>query len=67
MDKLETIFAWAVTTLAAAATVGALVVVLVAEFFAVKRQIQRHRRPSREEAFWAEHAAMTHPMRGGDA
>jgi hypothetical protein len=64
VDRIETIFAWLVTALAASATIGALAVLLVWEFFAIKGAIQRHRRPTREEAFWAEHATMTHPMAG---
>jgi hypothetical protein len=51
-----------VTVLAAAAAVGALALAVVWEFFAIKRTLERHRRPTREQAFWAEHAAMTHPM-----
>jgi uncharacterized membrane protein YcjF (UPF0283 family) len=64
MDKIELVFAWAVTVLAAVAAVGALVVMIVWEFYAIRRTIQRHRRPTHQEALWAEHATMTHPMAG---
>ena len=40
------IFAWIIAVLAAAACIGALVVVLVAEWYAVRRTIERHRRPT---------------------
>ena len=45
MPSLNLIFAWIVTVLAAAACIGALVVVLVAEVYAIRRTIERHRRP----------------------
>ena len=43
---LDVIFAWIIATLAGLACIGALVVVLVAEWYAIRRTIQRHRRPT---------------------
>lgn len=39
------IFAWIIAVLAGTACIGALAVVLVAEWYAIRRTIQRHRRP----------------------
>jgi hypothetical protein len=40
---LDLIFAYIVGTLAAVAVIGALVVVIVAEFYALRRTIRNHR------------------------
>ena len=61
MGSLETIFGTVVVVLAALAVVGALVVVLVAEVYAVKRTIERHRKPDPYEAFWRSQRALTEP------
>jgi hypothetical protein len=55
------IFAWIIAILAGAACIGALVVVLVAEWYAVRRQIERHRRPDPYEDFWRSQRALTEP------
>jgi hypothetical protein len=62
----STIFAWIVTVLAALAVVGALAVVIVAEVYAIRRTIERHRRSARFDPttrYWREHSAMTIPER----
>jgi len=59
---METVFAVVVTVLAAAAVIGALVVVLVAEVYAVRRTIERHRNPPLTDAdFWRQQRALTEP------
>jgi hypothetical protein len=72
MPDPSTIFAWIVTVLAALAVIGALAVVIVAEVYAIRRTIERHRtgrpgavyvRPSREGLYWRERSAMTVPER----
>jgi hypothetical protein len=62
---LSLIFAWIIAVLAGAACVGALVVVLVAEWYAIRRTIERHRRPRSwpESRYWREHSAVTVPER----
>jgi hypothetical protein len=45
MGTLETIFGTIVVVLAGLAVIGALVVVLVAEVYAIRRTIERHRNP----------------------
>ena len=45
MPSLDVIFAWIIAVLAGAACIGALAVVLVAEWYAIRRTIERHRRP----------------------
>ena len=62
----STIFAWIVTVLAALAVVGALAVVIVAEVYAIRRTIERHRQPARFDPrtrYWREHSAVTIPER----
>jgi hypothetical protein len=66
---LDLIFAWIIAVLAGAACIGALVVVLVAEVYAIRRTIERHRRPGRAELidpsgrWWRERSAVTIPER----
>jgi O-antigen ligase len=62
------IFAWIIAVLAGLACIGALAVVLVAEWYAIRRTIERHRRshstltdPSGR--WWREHAHLTVPER----
>jgi hypothetical protein len=56
------IFATVVTVLAGAACIGALVVVIVAEVYAVRRTIERHRNPPLTDAeFWRQQRALTEP------
>ena len=43
MPSLDLLFAWTIAILAGAACIGALVVVLVREFYAVRETIRRHR------------------------
>ena len=62
----SSIFAWIVTILAALACIGALAVVLVAEWCAIRRAIQRHRRPTLTDPsgrWWREHSHLTVPGR----
>jgi uncharacterized membrane protein len=67
MDTLSTIFAAIVSVLAALACIGALVVVLVAEWYAIRRTIERHRgtRPPADPTgrWWRERSALTVPER----
>jgi uncharacterized membrane protein len=63
------VFAWIIAALAGLACIGALAVVIVAEWYAIRRTIERHRR-SRAEAlvdpsgrWWREHAAISLPER----
>jgi O-antigen ligase len=66
MPSLDVIFAWAIAILAGAACIGALVVVLVAEVYAIRRTIDRHRQPARFDPstrYWREHSAVSVPDR----
>ena len=67
MGSLETIFGTVVVVLAALAVVGALVVVLVAEVYAIRRTIERHRKPGPTydptSRWWWERSAVTVPER----
>ena len=64
---LSIIFAWTIAILAGVACVGALAVVIVAEVYAIRRTIERHRRPEPRPAhqarYWLEHSALTVPER----
>ena len=44
------IFAWIIAVLAGLACIGALAVVLVAEWYAIRRTIERHRNPPLSDA-----------------
>jgi hypothetical protein len=71
MPSLDTVFAYTVAVLAGLAVIGALAVVIVAEVYAIRRTIERHRRPdaiyvrpSRSDPstrYWREHSAVTIP------
>jgi hypothetical protein len=62
MGSLETIFGIVVVVLAGLAVIGALVVVLVAEVYAIRRTIERHRNPPLTDAdFWRQQRALTEP------
>jgi hypothetical protein len=62
MGTLETIFGTVVVVLAAFAVIGALVVVLVAEVYAIRRTIERHRNPPLTDAdFWRQQRALSQP------
>ena len=67
MDTLSMIFAAVVSILAALACIGALVTVLVAEWYAIRRTISRHRvtRPPADPSgrWWRERSALTAPER----
>jgi hypothetical protein len=64
MGALETIFGTVVVVLAGIAVIGALVVVLVAEVYAIRRTIGRHRNPPLTDAdFWRQQRALTEPKR----
>jgi hypothetical protein len=68
MGGLELAFAVVVTALAGAACIGALAVVLVAEWYAIRRTIERHRRPRStltdpSGRWWRERSAVTLPER----
>jgi hypothetical protein len=59
MGTVETIWATIVLVLAAVACVGALVVAIAWEVAAFRRIRDRARKPTPEETFWREHAALT--------
>jgi O-antigen ligase len=62
MPSLDQLFAWAIAILAGAACIGALAVVIVAEVYAIRRSIQRHRNPPLTDAdFWRQQRALTEP------
>jgi hypothetical protein len=62
MGTLETIFGTIVVVLAGLAVIGALVVVLVAEVYAIRRTIERHRNPPLTDVdFWRQQRALTEP------
>ena len=63
MPTLDLIFAYVVAVLAGAAVIGALVVTLVAEWYALRRVIERNRRPRPRGRYWREHAVLTWPER----
>jgi uncharacterized membrane protein YcjF (UPF0283 family) len=61
---LDVVFAYVIAVLAGAAVIGALVVVLVAEWYALRRVIERHRRQAEQpETFWRNHSAVRIPER----
>jgi hypothetical protein len=60
------VFAWIIAILAGLACIGALAVVVVAEWYAIRRTIERHRRPrgtltDPSGRWWREHAHLTVP------
>ena len=61
------IFAWIITVLAGLACIGALAVVIVAEWYAIRRTIERHRKPGPAYdptgRWWRERSAVTVPER----
>ena len=62
MGTLETIFGTIVVVLAGIAVIGALVVVVVAEVYAIRRTIERHRNPPLTDAdFWRQQRALSEP------
>jgi O-antigen ligase len=67
MPSLDVIFAWIIAVLAGLACIGALAVVLVAEWYAIRRTIERHRRPDgagqppASARYWQEHSHLTVP------
>jgi transketolase C-terminal domain/subunit len=62
MGILEAIFGTVVVVLAGLAVIGALVVVVVAEVYAVRRTVERHRNPPLTDAdFWRQQRALTEP------
>jgi hypothetical protein len=62
MPSLDQLFAYAIAVLAGAAVLGALIVVLVAEVYAIRRTIQRHRNPPLTDAdFWRQQRVLTEP------
>jgi O-antigen ligase len=64
---LNLIFAWIIAVLAGLACIGALVFAVVWEVCAIRRTIERHRRPDPRPAhqarYWLEHSAVTLPER----
>jgi hypothetical protein len=62
MGTLETIFGTVAVVLAGIALIGALVVIVVAEVYAIWRTIERHRNPPLTDAdFWRQQRALTEP------
>jgi hypothetical protein len=60
---LDLIFATVVGALAALAVIGALAVLIVAEWYAIRNTIARHRKPSADERFWQSHSILGVPER----
>jgi hypothetical protein len=67
MESLELVFATVVGVLAGLAVVGALTFALVWEIAAIRRVLERNRKPTPEESFWRDHAAVRVPERRADA
>jgi hypothetical protein len=63
MGTVEVIFATVVLVLASVACVGALVAAVVWEVVFIRRTLRANQRPTPEQTFWAEHAALTAPQR----
>jgi O-antigen ligase len=67
MPSLDVIFAWIIAVLAGLACIGALAVVLVAEVYAIRRTIDRHRRPGPAydptSRWWRERSTLNAPER----
>ncbi|HEV8373615.1 MAG TPA: hypothetical protein VGR68_10450 [Actinomycetota bacterium] len=63
MGTVETIWATVVLILASVACVGALLVAIAWEVAAFRRIRDRARKPTPEESFWQQHAALTAPER----
>jgi hypothetical protein len=61
MGTLETVFGTIVVVLAAAAVIGALTFALVWEVCAIRRVVERHRKPDPYEEFWRQQRALTEP------
>ena len=62
------VFAWIIAILAGLACIGALAVVLVAEWYAIRRSIDQYRRPGAtltdpSGQWWRERSAVTAPER----
>jgi hypothetical protein len=60
---VEVIFGTVLLMLASVAVIGALVFAVVWEVCAIRRTLERHRKPSPEESFWRQHQAVTVPER----
>ena len=59
------IFAWIIAVLAGLACIGALAVMLVAEWFAIRRTIERHRNPPLSDAdYWRQQRTLHEPAEG---
>ncbi len=59
------IFAWIIAVLAGLACIGALAVVLVAEWYAIRRTLAAHRRQDRPPTtYWRDRTAVTSPSAG---
>ena len=67
MPTLNLVFAWVIGVLAGLACIGALAVVIVAEWYALRRTIERHRRPGPlydpTGRWWRERSAVNVPER----
>ena len=67
MPTLNLVFAWVISVLAGLACIGALAVVIVAEWYALRRIIERHRRPGPPYdptgRWWRERSAVNVPER----
>ena len=63
MTTLEVAFAAAVSLLAAICVILALVFAICWLWAALRRTLRANRRPTPEESFWRQHAALTGPER----
>ena len=59
--NLELIFATIVGVLAGLAVIGALAFAITWEIAAIRRVLERSRKPTPEEMFWQQHQAVTVP------
>jgi hypothetical protein len=67
---IEQLFAWTIAVLAGAACIGALAVAIVAEVYAIRGTIERHRRPQPAydptARWWRERSAVNVPEQEQD-
>jgi hypothetical protein len=63
MNAVETVFGVVALMMASASVILALLVVLVWLWGQLRRVLAANRRPTPEESFWRQHAALTGPER----
>jgi hypothetical protein len=63
MESLELVFATVVGVLAGLAVIGALLFAVTWEVAAIRRVLERNRKPSPDDLFWSDHRAVRIPER----